>query len=95
MAEVERMTIALTAEMADTVRKAVEAGDYASASEIVREALRDWSDKRLVRMKEIGELRAAIQEGLDDIETGRTIPLERARKVLRARYRKMQVRRAR
>ena len=73
MAEIERMTIALTAEMARIVRAAVEAGDYASSSEIIREALRDWSDKRMLRQRDLAALRASIQEGLDDIAAGRTM----------------------
>jgi len=84
MAEIERMTIALTAEMAKTVRAAVESGDYASSSEIVREALRDWSDKRMLRQRDLDALRASIQEGLDDIAAGRVVSAEEARRELRA-----------
>lgn len=89
MAEIERMTIALTAEMAKTVRAAVERGDYASSSEIVREALRDWSDKRMLRQRDLDALRASIQEGLDDIAAGRVYPAEQVLKELRARYKAM------
>ena len=46
MAEIERMTITLPMEMAGAVKAAVEGGDYASSSEVVREALRDWRTKR-------------------------------------------------
>ena len=42
MSTIERITITLTAEMAQAVRGAVQAGEYASSSEIIREALRDW-----------------------------------------------------
>ncbi|MGA2124680.1 MAG: ribbon-helix-helix domain-containing protein [Xanthobacteraceae bacterium] len=38
----ERMTITLTDEQADRVKAAVARGDYASHSEVIREALRDW-----------------------------------------------------
>jgi antitoxin ParD1/3/4 len=41
MPNVEKVSIALTPEMAAVVRQAVESGEYASNSEIVREALRD------------------------------------------------------
>jgi len=40
MSEIERMTITMPAEMAAVVKSAVDAGDYASTSEIVRAALR-------------------------------------------------------
>jgi antitoxin ParD1/3/4 len=42
MADIERLTITLPSDMAAVV----EGGDYASASEVVREALRDWKMKR-------------------------------------------------
>lgn len=41
MPNVEKMSIALTPEMAALVREAVETGEYATSSEMVREALRD------------------------------------------------------
>lgn len=71
MSTIERMTVTLTAEMAEAVRHAVEAGEYASGSEIVREALRDWKHKRALRDQELAELRARVREGLSDIEAGR------------------------
>jgi antitoxin ParD1/3/4 len=71
MSTIERITITLTAEMAQAVRGAVQAGEYASSSEIVREALRDWRHKRALQAQELGELRAKVQEGLADIEAGR------------------------
>jgi antitoxin ParD1/3/4 len=46
MAEIERMTITLPSEMAAVVKDAVAEGDYASSSEVIREALRDWKTKR-------------------------------------------------
>jgi antitoxin ParD1/3/4 len=38
MATVEKITIALTPEMAGFVRRAVDAGEYASSSEAMRDA---------------------------------------------------------
>jgi len=64
MPNVEKVSIALTPEMAAVVRQAVESGDYASNSEIVREALRDWKLKRALQQQEIEELRRLWQEGL-------------------------------
>lgn len=71
MSTIERITITLTAEMAQTVRGAVQAGEYASSSEIVREALREWRHKRALQAQALGELRAKVQEGLTDIGAGR------------------------
>ena len=46
MANVEKISIALPADMATLVRNAVETGDYASSSEVIREALREWKARR-------------------------------------------------
>ena len=56
MANVEKVSVALTAEMAAMMRQAVESGEYASASEVVREALRDWKFRRVQRDQIITEL---------------------------------------
>ena len=64
MPNVEKVSIALTPDMAAVVRQAVESGDYASNSEIVREALRDWKLKRALQQQEVEELRRLWQEGL-------------------------------
>ena len=65
MSKVEKVSISLTRAQAETVRQAVESGDYGSSSEVVREALRAWSLKREREEAEREWLRAAIQEGID------------------------------
>nr|VFJ63787.1 MAG: antitoxin ParD1/3/4 [Candidatus Kentron sp. FM]VFK14898.1 MAG: antitoxin ParD1/3/4 [Candidatus Kentron sp. FM] len=67
----ERITITLTPEMANAVRTAVQDGEYASSSEIIREALRDWRHKRAFQERELQALRAKIRQGLADVEVGR------------------------
>ena len=57
MSTVEKLSIALTPEMAREVRAVVKNGEYASSSEVIREALRDWRRKRVVQDHEIEELR--------------------------------------
>ena len=79
----ERVTITMPAEMAETLRRTVEAGEYASTSEVVREALRDWTRARDAERRELDELRAAIRAGLD---SGAGIPAEEVFAELRARY---------
>ena len=71
MNTIERLTITLTAEIAEAVRTAVAAGEYASSSEVIREALRDWRHKRALQQHELAELRAQIQRGIDDLDAGR------------------------
>jgi antitoxin ParD1/3/4 len=60
----EKMSITLTPELAEMVSKAVETGDYASTSEVIREALRDWRLKHLVRQQQIEEVRRLWDEGI-------------------------------
>ena len=52
------------------VREAVEAGEYSSSSEVVREALREWSHKRSLREKGLDELRRVWQQALEDDSPG-------------------------
>jgi antitoxin ParD1/3/4 len=85
MANVERMTVTLPAEMAALVKDAVEGGDYASSSEVVREALRDWKLKRELRIQKIAELKAEIDRGLADIAEGRVKDFDPERIIRRGR----------
>ena len=92
MAEIERMTIALPADMAALVKSAVKGGDYASTSEVVREALRDWKTKRALQLQELAALKAEIDKGLADLAEGRVKDfdaeriIERGRELLASRF---------
>ena len=44
--DIERITIAFPKPMADAIREAVDDGQYATTSEVVRDAVRDWTRKR-------------------------------------------------
>jgi antitoxin ParD1/3/4 len=91
MAEIERLTISLPAEMTAVIRGAIEAGDYASTSEVVREAVRDWKMKRVLQLQELAALKADIDRGLAEVATGRVRKfdaariIERGKKLLAAR----------
>jgi antitoxin ParD1/3/4 len=85
MAEIERLTITLPRDMAAIVRDAVERGDYASSSEVVREALRDWKMKRARQLKELEALKADIEKGLADLAAGRVEDFDAARVIKRGR----------
>ncbi len=73
MAEIERMSIALPAPMADAVRRAVDAGEYASASEVIRDALRLWESRRQLRERDLEVLRQRWDDGR---ASGRAGPLD-------------------
>jgi antitoxin ParD1/3/4 len=68
MSQVEKISIALPPEMAADIRKAVETGEYASSSEVVRDALRDWKHKRSLQQQGVAELRAMWQEALSNAD---------------------------
>lgn len=65
MSTVEKMTIALTPEMAGFIRNAVAAGEYASTSEAIRHAVREWKERRDLLGYTVEELREFVREGLD------------------------------
>jgi antitoxin ParD1/3/4 len=85
MAEIERMTITLPSDMAAVIRRAVEDGDYASSSEVVREALRDWKTRRMLQLQEIAALQADIARGLADLAEGRVQDFDADRLIARGR----------
>jgi len=91
MSTIERMTITMPADMAAIIKAAVDAGDYASTSEVVRDALREWKMKRSIQLQEIAALQADIDKGLADVAAGRVKDFdtkrigERGRKLLAAR----------
>jgi len=64
MANVEKVSVALTPEMAAMMREVVEAGEYASASEVMREALRDWRLRRVERERAIDTLGQLWDDGM-------------------------------
>jgi antitoxin ParD1/3/4 len=71
MSTIERMTITMPADLAAVVKAAVGGGDYASTSEVVREALRDWKAKRALQLHELEALKVDIDRGLADVAAGR------------------------
>lgn len=82
MSKLERITVTMPEEMAAKLRAAVDSGEYATTSEIVRDALRDWSDQQDRREAGLARLRALIAEGEDGpLLDGPTVLAE-----LRAKY---------
>ena len=79
MAAIERLTITLPADMAGLVKSAVGEGDYASTSEVIREALRDWKLKRELRAYKLAELKAEIELGMADVRAGRLVEFDAER----------------
>jgi antitoxin ParD1/3/4 len=63
MANVEKLSVAVTPEMAAMLREVVGSGEYASSSEVMREALREWKFRRGQRDRAIEVLKGLLGEG--------------------------------
>ncbi len=73
MADIHKVSVALTGEQIAALKAAVEAGEYATTSEIVREAIRDWQFKRELRQEDLKRLRQLWNEG---VASGPAKPLD-------------------
>jgi antitoxin ParD1/3/4 len=69
---VEKITIALTREMAGFIKGAVDSGEYASTSEAIRDAVREWKERRDLLGYTVEELRVLVQDGLDSGPSSRS-----------------------
>ena len=87
MASIEKISIALPPEMVALLRQAVDTGEYASSSEVVRDALRDWTQKRNLRQQGVEELRQVWQQAIEDRKPG--VPVEDVLDRLERRYQAM------
>lgn len=83
MANIEKISIALPHDMVEAIREAVDSGDYATTSEVIRDAVRDWRLKRRVEAMDMKELRDLIKDGID---SGPSIPAEEVFARLKAKY---------
>lgn len=82
---VKRLTVTLTTELANEVHGVVKSGAYASSSEVIREALRDWRHKRQVQERQLDGLRADVQIGLEDVKADRVQKFDAERIIERGR----------
>jgi antitoxin ParD1/3/4 len=64
MPDIQKISVALTGEQVASLKEAVESGDYATTSEAIREALREWEWKRELRAREVAWLKKAWDEGI-------------------------------
>jgi antitoxin ParD1/3/4 len=84
MPDVQKISVALTAEQVAALKAAVDTGEYATTSEIVREALREWQWKRELRGEDLKRLRGLWHEGK---QSGAATPLDLSRTRDQARQR--------
>jgi antitoxin ParD1/3/4 len=75
--------LSLTPELESWVDERVRSGHYASASEVIREALRMLEEQEPAK-KRPAKIRQKIDRGLDQLNQGRGVHPEDARSQLRA-----------
>ena len=65
MGHVDKRSVTLPEELAQTIDEAVAAGEYATSSDVISDALRQWKERRDLFGYSVEELRRLVQEGLD------------------------------
>jgi antitoxin ParD1/3/4 len=86
MSKVKKISVALTPEIGEMIKEAVGSGDYASSSELIREALREWRDRRAIQAQAREALGKLWDVGLD---SGAPLDGPTAMAILRARLKKV------
>lgn len=66
MQQAQKISITTTPDMRRAVRESVEAGEYASTSEVMRDAVRVWLRQRLEDAERLSAIRTRIRRSLDD-----------------------------
>lgn len=66
MQNAEKISITLPPDMLRLLRDSVAAGEYASTSEALRDAVRTWHRQRLEDAERLTALRARVRRSLDD-----------------------------
>lgn len=66
MPSAEKLSVTLSPEMVRALHESVEAGDYVSTSEAVRDAVRIWQLQRHEDAERLNVIRARIRRSLDD-----------------------------
>ena len=84
MKRFEKISVTVPADLAEMVRARVEAGEFASDSELVGEALRLWQERDADLDDAFEEVRASIQKALADPRP--SIPDEEVRRSLEELY---------
>jgi antitoxin ParD1/3/4 len=62
----EKISVTMTPDMLRAIRDSVAAGEYASASEALRDAVRVWQRERAVAADRLEAIRDRVRRSLDD-----------------------------
>ena len=82
------LNVSLTPEQNSFVAAKVKSGDYLTASEVIREALRLLQEQDRIREMRLDELRARIKVGLDQLDRGEVVDGKEVFKQLRSKMKK-------
>jgi antitoxin ParD1/3/4 len=66
MQSAEKVSITMTPEMLRVIRETVNAGEYASTSEVVRDAMRVWQRDREEHAERLNAIRSRIRHSFED-----------------------------
>jgi antitoxin ParD1/3/4 len=66
MQNAEKISITMTPEMLHVIRASVVSGEYASTSEVLRDAVRIWQREREEHSARLAAIRARIAASVDD-----------------------------
>jgi antitoxin ParD1/3/4 len=87
MSKIDKISVTVTREQHQKIKAAVERGDYASTSEVIRTALREWELKEEMRRLEGERIGRLWDEG---IASGPAVDGPPVMERLRAKYAAMQ-----
>jgi len=85
MAKIVTLNVSLSARHRKLIDREVKVGRAGSASEVVREGLRLYEERRL-RDESIARIRREIEAGVDQLDRGESLDGEQVFKELRAKY---------
>lgn len=66
MQNAEKISVTITTDMLNAIRASVDAGEYASTSEALRDAVRLWQRQRLEDAERLAAIRARVSRSLSD-----------------------------
>lgn len=66
MQNAEKISITVTSEMLQVIRASVASGEYASTSEVLRDAMRVWQREREERQQRLEAIRERVTHSLAD-----------------------------
>ena len=79
MEAAEKISITMTPEMMREIRASVAAGEYASTSEALRDAVRLWQRAREERAERLTAIRARVRRSIEDPRPSLSVEEVRAR----------------